>query len=264
MSEADRNSKGKGSDSFSETEDDPYAVPSQDKYDSNSEFSKSIMDKWVNESEGDKSSEDKYDDNAEFSNAIVDKWMNESEGDEEAKGDINVDTEFSKFIVDKWVNESEDGGDSSADDTKAKQQMKDKNELLKIELEKLGTGGICGLLFVRNFVEGGIVGMMFGGVKGALDWRQLAAHSRGSFGRVVLREATLNGRMLGLWLGTFRASKVFFMRTRGSNDRLNTFLGGFCAGSMYMLHTRSPLQIITSGITSGAIVSVLAEVGGGL
>lgn len=180
----------------------------------------------------------------------------------------DTDTTFSKFIEDKWAGDPKDdeGNYDAVDDiniankkkNKKEQQIKTKDEL---SLE-LGTAGICGLLFVRNFVEGGMIGMVFGSVKGVINGYQTGMNKAPGFARSVYSEAAINGRSLGLWLGTYRASKVFFLRTRGVNDQLNTFLGGFCAGSMYMLHTRSPVQIITSGLSSGAMLSVLAAFGG--
>lgn len=201
---------------FHETEDDPYAIPSVDKYDS------------------DPSSSSPY------------------------SNDVDTDTNLSKFIEDKWNNDDKSDNNSKTVSANTPKQIKSKEDLT-IEL---GTAGICGLLFMRNFVEGGMVGMAFGGIKGIINGYQMGTNKLPGFARTVYAEAAVNGRSLGLWLGTYRASKVFFLRTRQTDDSLNTFMAGFCAGSMYMLHTRSPVQIITSGLSSGAMLSVLASFGG--
>jgi hypothetical protein len=217
--------RGEDEEYFNETADDPYAIPTEDKYETPNPNNKNA-----------------YDTDTQFSKFVEDKWTS---------GERDTPQEGNSF---DQIDELEMEKNKSA----AEQQIQSKNDLTL----ELGTAGICGLLFVRNFVEGGVIGMAFGGIKGVIAGFQTGSNKAPGFARAVYAEAAINGRSLGLWLGTYRASKVLFARTRGVQDHLNTFAAGFCAGSMYMLHTRSPVQIMASGLSSGAMLSVLAAFGG--
>lgn len=206
---------------FHESDDDPYAIPSEDIYDT-----------------------------------------------PDPSNNNDTQSNLSKFLEDKWTGDDEskyDGKDFDKIDIENGQKQKHipapkkSNKDLTLEL---GTAGICSILFLRNYVEGGLVGFVFGGIKGVIGGYQTGGNKLPGFARSVRAEAAANGRSLGLWLGTYRASKVLFSRTRGVEDHLNTFMAGFCAGSAYMLHTRSPLQIISSGLSSGAMLTVLGAYGG--
>ena len=110
----------------------------------------------------------------------------------------------SSFVEDSWVNpdtkeEQSDNYDNidevqiltKTENNKNKQvspHVKTKEELTL----ELGTAGICGLLFVRNFVEGGMIGMAFGGITGIMHGFQTGSHKAPGFGRAVLGEATRN------------------------------------------------------------------------
>ena len=212
---------------FNETADDPYATATEDKYATPDDTKK-------------------YDTDTQFSKFVEDKWTG---GDTPQEGN-----EFDNIDEEDLKNKHQKKKPLSA----AEQQVKTKNDLTL----ELGTAGICGILFLRNFVEGGMIGLVFGGLKGVITGYQTGSNKAPGFVRAVYTEAAITGRSLGLWLGTYRASKVLFARTRGVDDQLNTFVAGFCAGSIYMLHTRSPVQIIASGLSSGAMLSVMAAIGG--
>lgn len=219
--------------SVSESADDPYDIPFEDKYASPPTDSNQA-----------------YDTDTQFSKFVEDKWVGDDSLEEQGDDFDNIDE---RELLSKKKNEN-----ANKNKQNNQQQIKTKNDLTL----ELGTAGICGLLFVRNFVEGGMVGMVFGGIKGVVHGFQTGANKTPGFRRAVFAEAAANGRSLGLWLGTYRASKVLFIRTRGIDDLFNTFGAGFCAGSLYMLHTRSPVQIVTSGLSSGFILTALASFGG--
>lgn len=96
----------------------------------------------------------------------------------------------------------------------------------------------------KEFLVNGAIGGVIGGIGGI---------SIGKSSGIVAQTALKGAFSLGMFLAVQKGSMCSLQIYRGKNDLYNSFGSAFLAGCFFNLHTRSPTQIILSGISSGLI-----------
>ena len=75
------------------------------------------------------------------------------------------------------------------------------------------------------------------------------------FARELGAATVTSGLSFGAWVGVFSATKCTLRVARGKKDIMNTFGGGFMAGVVTTMKTRSPTTMLASGIGSGILLA---------
>jgi hypothetical protein len=150
------------------------------------------------------------------------------------------------------------------EETKAKRPaLPSKSQEAQIDLSKISTPMLGGIIFVRSFFTGAVIGGLFGGIQGAAYGFQNRAALGGNIGPVIREASLTSAKSFGLWLGTYQSSTAVLSRIRHKNDMGNSIIGGFLAGAISTLSTRNRSQIIYSGVTSGALMGLMHAFNGG-
>ncbi len=129
---------------------------------------------------------------------------------------------------------------------------------VRIKNLKLSGHSGCLLKGATNFVDGFMMGVVFGGAMGIYQGMNAGILRQPGFGGLWWRAARANGFQFGALLGVYEGSKCSFETIRGKKDFINTFMAGGLAGAVSSLRTRNPVQILAGSVAGGLIMSVMS------
>ncbi len=135
--------------------------------------------------------------------------------------------------------------------------------VLNPKKSRMSTGySECLIYGSANIIQGAVLGLAIGGVQGVFVGITSGMHRQPGFGGAVWHAAKSSGVQFGVWLGVYSGCRCALAVTRRKDDKLNVFGGGFAAGCVATLRTRNPALIVTNGVASGLIVTILEAIGG--
>ena len=165
--------------------------------------------------------------------------------------DNSLNPDYNDFAIDGSESEIEDI-DQYTENYESIQKVESPNKeiTIRLPLRCVGSG-------IGGFVAGGAVGGVFGLFQGITEGYSLGIIRDRSFPGVLAGITFSSALSFGTWLGSYQFTKCSLISVRGKRDPFNSFGGGFVAGFLSSIRTRSPPAMIVSGLASGALMSVL-------
>jgi hypothetical protein len=196
-----------------------------------------------------------FEDSKDFQDTTVDpaKIWTDSQSDTEQQFVSDSGYDFKEPKVDDEFIPDEDGETSVGDPL----SLGPKSQFGKENKVKISPEVGCTVAAAVNFIEGGVVGALVGGVHAVVDGYSHGFARQAGFGRYVVGASLGSAVSFGGWLGSYKGTKCYMRAMRGKDDTLNSFGGGFVAGLVGSLRTRNPRVMVVSGIGSGILMSVL-------
>jgi hypothetical protein len=126
-----------------------------------------------------------------------------------------------------------------------------------LEVQKqYGVLPTCGVLFVGEAINGGLLGGAIGLFSGISEAYQNQMIGQPDFKYFLRSRVIGNAVSIGGSLAIWRGGTCMAQGIRGKRDIYNSMCGGFCAGMCFALPSRNPRQIVVSGLTYAAIGAV--------
>lgn len=122
---------------------------------------------------------------------------------------------------------------------------------------KIGPPLYCLGTCVLAFGQGALAGSIFGFFQGISEGVSSGTIRDPAFPRFLGASTAASGLSLGVWLSAFSGTKCSLTAIRGKKDGFNSFGGGFVAGVVSTLRSRSPSTMIAVGLSSGAAMALI-------